>query len=441
MIEIISIIYQLFVFLIIFSFPFTPKILNNYFSSSNYKFKLIDAHSINIIFFVYICLIFSFSNLDLEVFFMTYLILSIFYIIINYKNYILIHKTTEKFLFFFFILISISIFLYIGQNLKLEWDGANHWLEKVLIFFNDEQIKNLKDVKIHAHYPHLGSYIWALFWKNSFLEFEYMGRLFQVYFYITSIFLIADTFKNKNYLNKILLILFFIIVTFDSYLFAGYQEYLIFSTLIIASKYISLIDFRKTKALRIIFLILLILYLNCWFKDEGIVYFFLFSFLLILTINTPLISKFSLIFLIIFLILLQYILQKYLIGIYDFPQKINFSNLYNDLTNLQILFSKIFKIITHIFISFIKYPLWIIIFIAIFIKLFSNLRIDIHEKYIFLCLIFNLAFLISIFFTFFDFDQILRVSLDRLLFQTSGFYLILFFIVINNIKLKKNSVT
>ena len=178
-------------------------------------------------------------------------------------------------------------------------------------------------------------------------------------------------------------------------------------------------------------------YLNCWFKDEGIVYFFLFSFLLILVINTSLISKFLLIFFIISLFLLQYILQKYLIGIYDFPQKISFSNLYNDLTNLQILFSKIFKIITHIFISFIKYPLWIIIFIAIFIKLFSNLKINIHEKYIFLCLIFNLGFLISIFFNFFDFDQMLRVSLDRLLFQTSGFYLILFFILINNIKLLK----
>ena len=437
MIEIISIICQLFVFLIIFSFPFTPKILNNYFSSTYYKFKLIDAHSINIIFFIYICLIFSFANLDLEIFFRTYLILSILYIIVSYKNYRLILKTTEKFLFFFFLLISISIFLYIGQNLKLEWDGANHWLEKVLIFFNDEQIKNLKDVKIHSHYPHLGSYIWALFWKNSLLEFEYMGRLFQVYFYIISIFLIVDTFKTKNYLNQILLILFFIIITFDSYLFAGYQEYLIFSTLIIASKYISLIDFKKTQDFKIIFLILLTLYLNCWFKDEGIVYFFLFSFLLILVINTSLISKFLLIFFIISLFLLQYILQKYLIGIYDFPQKISFSNLYNDLTNLQILFSKIFKIITHIFISFIKYPLWIIIFIVIFIKLFSNLKINIHEKYIFLCLIFNLGFLISIFFTFRSFDFMLKVSLDRLLFQTSGFYLILTLVALNNLNILK----
>tara|TARA_B100000035_G_scaffold270393_1_gene244708 strand:+ start:1194 stop:2510 length:1317 start_codon:yes stop_codon:yes gene_type:complete len=437
MIEIFSIFLQLIIFLIIFSFPFTPKILNNSFNLSGYKFKIIDAHSLNIIFFLYLCLIVSFLNVNLELLFKSYLVVSIIYLFFSYKNFRFNLKKENVILFFFFIIILISIFFYIAQNLKLEWDGVNHWLEKVLIFFNGKHIEDLKNVTTHPYYPHLGSYIWALFWKNSYLGYEYFGRFFYVYLYITSIFLITDNINFKNIFYKILIILFFLIITFEPYLLAGYQEYLIFSTLIFATKYISFCNFKNSQSYKFIFLILMILYLNCWFKDEGLFYFIIFSSLFILMINLSNQSKFTFLFFITFLLLIQYMLQKYIIGIYDFPEKISLTDIIFDITNFEILIIKLSKISFHIFVAFAKYSLWIVILISIFIKIFFKQKFNIIERYFSMCLLFNLIFLIGIFFTFKNLDFMLRVSLDRLIFQTSGFYLMLILLTLDNLKIFK----
>ncbi len=437
MIEIFSILLQLIIFLIIFSFPLTPKILNNSFNLSGYKFKVIDAHSLNIIFFLYLCLIVSFLNVDLELLFKSYLVTSIIYLFFSYKNFKFNLKKENVILFFFFIIILISIFFYIAQNLKLEWDGVNHWLEKVLVFFNGKYIEDLKNVTTHPYYPHLGSYIWALFWKNSYLGYEYFGRFFYVYFYITSIFLVVESINFKNIFYKILLILFFLIITFEPYLLAGYQEYLIFSTLILSAKYISFYNFKNSQNYKFIFFILMILYLNCWFKDEGLFYFIIFSSLFILMINLSNQSKFTFLFFIIVLLLIQYVLQKYLIGIYDFPEKISLTDIIFDITNFEILIIKLSKISFHIFVAFAKYSLWIVILISIFIKIFFKQKFNYIEKYFSMCLFFNLTFLIGIFFSFQNLDFMLRVSLDRLIFQTSGFYLILILLTLDNLKILK----
>ena len=54
-----------------------------------------------------------------------------------------------------------------------------------------------------------------------------------------------------------------------------------------------------------------------------------------------------------FLLILQIILQKYLIGIHGFPHN-NLIELFNLLNNPEILFIKILKISEGIMISFIK---------------------------------------------------------------------------------------
>ena len=434
MIEVFSIFTQFLIFLIIFSFPFTPKILNNTFKVKQFNFSLIDAHSINIIFFIYFCLFFSFLNINLAILFKIYFLLSLIFVVFNIKKFNL-----EKFdilSFFVFSLLIVSIFFSIAQNLKLEWDG-HHWIEKVLVFFKNNEIKDLKNVLIHNHYPHLGSYIWAFFWKNSFLELEYFGRFFYVYFYIVAIFLIFNSLKLDNIIIKLFAILFFILITYEPYLLAGYQEYLIFSSLIFASRYISMIDFKAPVNLRFIFLILLILYTICWFKDEGIVYFLIFNLILIRFLNISNFSKINLIFCLIGLLILQYVLQKYLIGIYDFPQKTSIFEVLKDITNIKILFTKLSQIFIHCVIAFIKYPLWLVIFAFCFVQLFFINKIETCSKYFLVCLLFNLAFIISIFFTFNSFDFMLRVSLDRLLFQTSGFYIPLILLSLRDIKVFK----
>ena len=45
------------------------------------------------------------------------------------------------------------------------------------------------------------------------------------------------------------------------------------------------IDFEKTINSKFIFIILSILYINCWFKDEGTVHFIIFSTLLVFVSN------------------------------------------------------------------------------------------------------------------------------------------------------------
>ena len=435
MIEVISIFSQFLIFLIIFSFPFTPKTVGSIFNIKFNTIGLIDSHCLNIIFFCYFALIFSFLNIDLKIVFKIYFLFSLIFIFLNFKNYSSYFKRSEIFIFLTFSLLVISIFFSLAQNLKLEWDG-HHWLEKTLVFFNNYDIENLKNVKTHPEYPHLSSYLWAFFWKNSFLELEYFGRFFHVYFYVISIFFIFNSLNLKKNLITISLIIFFILITYEPYLLAGYQEYLIFSTFLIASRYISFIEFKKISNLKLVYLIIFILYLNCWFKDEGIIYFIIFTSTLILFLNVSNISKINFFFLILGLLILQFFLQKYLIGIYDFPQKNSLSGVFSEIVNINILLTKLSKILLHCLIAFIKYPLWLIIFISIFFLSFST-QTNPNIKYLIICLSINMVFIFSIFFTFKSFDFMLKVSLDRLLFQTSGFYIPLFLFFIRNFKLIK----
>ena len=435
MIEIISIFSQFLIFLIIFSFPFTPKTVGSIFNIKFNTIGLIDSHCLNIIIFCYFALIFSFLNIDLKIIFKIYFLLSLIFISFNFKNYSSYFKRSEIFIFLTFSLLVISIFFSLAQNLKLEWDG-HHWLEKTLVFFNNYDIENLKNVKTHPEYPHLSSYLWAFFWKNSFLELEYFGRYFHVYFYVISIFFIFNSLNLKKNLITISLIIFFILITYEPYLLAGYQEYLIFSTFLIASRYISFIEFKKISNLKLVYLIIFILYLNCWFKDEGIIYFLIFTSILILFLNVSNISKINFFFLILGLLTLQFFLQKYFIGIYDFPQKNSLSDIFSEILNMNILLTKLSKIFLHCLIAFIKYPLWLIIFISIFFLSFST-KTDPNIKYLIICLSINMLFIFSIFFTFKSFDFMLKVSLDRLLFQTSGFYIPLFLFFIRKFKLIK----
>ena len=66
MIELIAIFLQIFVFLIILSFPFNPKSLNKLFSTKLDSFNYIDCHAINIIIFINILLVTSFFKIQLN---------------------------------------------------------------------------------------------------------------------------------------------------------------------------------------------------------------------------------------------------------------------------------------------------------------------------------------------------------------------------------------
>ena len=82
MIEILNILLQIFIFLIIFSFPFTDRSLNNTLKLKNIKLELIDSHVINIIIFSYLCLIVSFLDIDLKLFFKIYFSITLLFVLL-----------------------------------------------------------------------------------------------------------------------------------------------------------------------------------------------------------------------------------------------------------------------------------------------------------------------------------------------------------------------
>ena len=433
MIELANILLQILIFFIIFSFPFNERILNNTLKLKNINLGLIDSHVINIIFFSYLCLVISFLSIDPKLFFKIYFSISLIFLLLNIKFFSHQIRKSDflKFSFFFLIIFSISIF--IAQNLRLEWDG-HVWISKALVFFNNEQISKLNET-IHGEYPHLGAYLWAFFWSNSFLELEYFGRFFYVYLYITSIFLIFKNSNINNYYIKIFLILFFILLTFEPYYFGGYQEYLIFSTLIIASRYIYIYNLTYRKNIRLIFLAFLILYINCWFKNEGKIYFIIFSSAIIYLADIKYYKKILFTLFVIFLILIQYFLQNNLINIAGSTETNYLINFLNNFNDIQLLLIKFFKILLNMIIVFIKHPLWIIIFLSIFIQIFLLKKIDVNIKYFLICLILNLLIIMGVYISQDNIDFMLRVTLDRVLFQTSGFYFIIFLNILN---IKKN---
>ena len=148
------------------------------------------------------------------------------------------------------------------------------------------------------------------FWKNSFLQLEYFGRLFYAYFYIVSIFTIFNILKNKPRILIFGLIFALILITFDPYLFAGYQEYLMFSTFLIASRFIIIMNFNKNIEYKKIFLIIFIFSPLMWFKTEGVFYFLIFSTLLVYFQKGSIKIKVFTLFLILLIICSQILFTK-----------------------------------------------------------------------------------------------------------------------------------
>ena len=133
--------------------------------------------------------------------------------------------------------------------------------------------------------------------------------------------------------------------------------------------------------------------------------------------------------------LIQYFLQNNLVNIagsIETNYLINFLNNFND---IQLLLIRFFKILLNMIIVFIKHPLWIIIFLSIFIQIFLLKKIDVNIKYFLICLILNLLIIMGVYISQGNIDFMLRVTLDRVLFQTSGFYFIIFLNILN---IKKN---
>ena len=419
MIEIIFIFFQLFVFLCMFSFPFNPKILNQKLNSRVYNFNIFDTLMLNGVVIFNILLILSFLDLNLIFIFYLLISLSLIFFVFNINSWKYYFKY-QKVEIFIFCVMCLVLFLNLAENLKFEWDGIAHWFYKTKSFYEGYGIENIKNLPA-PHYPHLGTYVWALFWKNSFVGYEYFGRLIYIFFYILSIFVATNLFKIKSKIFNFLIIILLIIFTYDEFLFGGYQEYFLFSFGIILSKLI-INTLNRNPSNFDITMILLTGNLLMWFKDEGLFYFVIligvFIFYQKIKFNSLILSLFALI-----LIFLQYLTQQYLIEIYALQESINDIN-FSHFFDLIFLLERVLLISKYLLISIIKYPIWIVFLFSIFVLKILNFNKKVINFYIIkLIIFFNFLYIIYILHPQTS-EFLLSVTLDRLLFQISGFFIL-----------------
>lgn len=445
MIEIVNIFFQLFLFCFLFFVPISFQFYKKLFG--NYKYSLFDIASINIIIFFSICLMVSFLSIDLKfLFFSIIAIVSLLYLK-NLSQFLSFVKKNNKNLFYLFVIFNFALFFELANLTPLGWDAITHWLPKAFFFFENGNYKNLGNYNYHSYtYPHLGSYIWAFFWKNSFLELEYYGRLYFIFVYLISIYSVAELINQILDFKKKIVIFFVIFImfslTYSVFVLNGYQEYLIFSLIAIVGKFLFIL--KKNIIKKNIYLtsfLLLASILLPWIKDEGIVYLSIITIVLIFFTDELSFSsgnKIVLFLVILFSVFSQYFIEAYFSSDYKWA---NTSILHSGIVEYlypEVFFKRSLNILKFFFISFFKTPVWLVIVsafgISFFIKnCFSSL------KYHFVFFALNILALYSIYFTT-PHDQtfFLTSGLFRLLIHTSGFYLIFVSLVIKRLYKKNN---
>ena len=426
--EIFSIYIQLAIFLIIFQFPLNKFIFQKFGHTENSYFNIL-MYNILIHFFLY--LLISFVSFDHKIYFYLQIFLGLIFLIFNNINYfkkgneIIFDNISLILIFIFFNLI---LFTYIASNLKLEWDALAHWLQKAQVFYQNGIFSDIKNVS-HSYYPHFGTFLWAFFWKNSFLEIEYLGRLILPFFYLSGIlFCVSDIPNNKNFLLKVFFLILILTLTLDYYLFGGYQDYYLFVELLIFSKIFY--NYQRQSHSNFYFGLLIInLVLILWTKQEGFFYNLILCLVFFIFCNKNYKIKFSFLFLVLISLSLQIYLKNILIGSFEFNQKILHHELL-DYLNISHFFYTFILISKHIIISFFRYPIWILVFFILFFSKLIN-KDNYFPRYSLFYLIVFFIFIYAIYFqTQINLDFLLPITIDRILLQGSGFMiypLILYF--------------
>ena len=436
MIEIFQIIIQFFIFNILFLFPITPFFASKVFKKINLNFFSIFV--LNIIIQLFFYLIISFFNLNLNIVFYCLLLFSIIFLFIKIEyNFQFFKRNFDK-LFLSFLIINFALFSVIASNPALGWDGVAHWINKAQGYFQGLGFINT-GIK---EYPHLPGFIWGFFWKNSIIQKEYVGRLFLIFFCTTTIFYLTNLFNI--YIRSNLRIIFSFIIIFLIYeqsLYGGYNDYFIFSLLILCSIFLHNIILTLNKKLNLIYLFLFYIssFLLSWIKQEGFFWFILLMLVLIFTqesVKKKLLHSINLFLLIFVFFLTKFIFYESTSFAY---QSINLKTLISVPFSAE-MFRVFIDISYYIGVAFLKYPIWILILIIFLIIGFNKNNFKLFRHF-YLFLFFNIIFLYALMFHAYlvkasineisTFYLVLRVSLDRIVLQCSGFYILLMVLILN----------
>lgn len=317
----------------------------------------------------------------------------------------------------------------------LNWDGVAHWFLKARNFYQGGEYKDLYSLP-YNYYPHLGPYVWSYFWKNSFLDLEYFGRFFFIFIFLVSVFSACDQLSPKfSNLQRNIITFFLIYLTTNLFLFGGYQEYLLFFIFYTFVRFY-LISSLSNHSDRNIFLIFLLLNTNLilWTKQEGFFYYIILNLILIFHYKNN-VTK-NIIYVILFILFLSIFIyvKIYFLGSLKFNENIINNELFNNL-NIIILFKKILLISKYILISFLKYPIWLPIIISSVILFYEGNFFN-KNKFLISFIILNIGIVFAIYLqTKMDLIWILPLTLSRLIFPFSGFFI---FLIIEFFNKKKN---
>ena len=430
--EIISIFIQILFILFIISFPVIILKTNNKPKFS--AFSLIDKLSINLIFLINVLFFASILNINNKYILYLYLLLIILLYFFNLKK---INFKNIKIDYYFIVLLLfiILISIDIAHELYFAWDTKSFWFFKTLNFYQNQKFENLKNFPVFD-WPHLGTYIWSFFWKFPLSSYEYHGRILYAFIYVLSIFSITQILKVHVY-QKIIFAILFISLTYNYELFSGLQDILVFSFLLIASKFAFYFFEKqyKPRLLELTIILLGIANILCWVKNEGLFFIYFLIFCIFITNNLDLKTKTVMIIgsLAIFFIKIL-IFNFYEITFYsdfEFEKTLNFE-IFNLLEKIKIISFYLIFYLTQVPIYLLTLP--IIIYIS-----FKYKMKDI-TKFLLFFLILNLSFIyIAFLFKLSETELQVRFSMKRVLFETSGFYLLVIANFINNYLYSFNS--
>jgi hypothetical protein len=420
MIEIILIFFQIFFIGCLINLSI-PKIKID----SKLTTSLTESLILKSIIFINILLVFSLLNISLNYLIISLIIFSLI-LILKEKEKFKINLNLRNFLIFIYIFI-ISIVL--THDLQLGWDAKFFWFLKTINFYQDNSLLNLDKLPA-TDYPHLGTYIWSFFWRFPFDTYEYLGRIFYVFLYILSIFYFCEIFKlNETY--KFIFSSLIILTTFDIELFNGNQEIIIFSLILVAAKLSYELVARKTKS-PTNHLIFLLLSFNAalWVKNEGL---FLLGFVLFIILffgNLNLKHKKLILLGSIFLIIVRFIIFYILnteLESFQFEKTFTYSFFENLLLNLKTI--SFYSIVYSL-----SLPLILLCLLTLLLNIYL-FRIDKIQLFIIVYLILNVLFIFSAFMlSMEDVEWQVRVGLKRVMFESSGFYLLTIVYLFNKIK-------
>jgi len=432
MIEIYYILSEILFISIFFSLP-VILINENYYSRS-LKFNLFDKVSLALIILANILFLFSILNINIKYFLYLYILILFYLVIVNFKK-INVKNIKINYLFIILLLFTFLLSIDLADQIYFSWDAKSNWFFKTLNFYQNQSIENLKNFNV-VDYPHLGPFIWSFFWKFPHGKFEYLGRIFYIFIYLLSIISVSNCLKVEN-LQKTIFAILLISLTYNYELFSGLQDILIFSLILLFTRFTFLIfeKINKSNNFLLILILLAIFNLLCWTKNEGIFYGVFLFLALFFTFNLSKLDKKFIIIGTILIILIRILLFIY----YDIELDSGYFQMRETVSfDITLLIQKL-KTITFFGLIYISQnPIYLITIPILLYILYKHQRKNIINFIVFF-LVLNFVFIyLTYMFKMHEVELLIKASMKRVIFQTSGFYFLIIIIYINNyVKLVK----